>query len=505
MRNYFVFFALISLLAMQFQSCKENDEVLPVLNLPDSVFFQEGTSTQLKALVTIQLTASASKDVTLGWTTLDGTAKAGIDYVAQTDVTTMIPKGSQEITLEITLINDDIFEQDNVFSIMVTSLENAVLGNESCKITIQNDDAFVPELLLDARFLKTEGASGQGYFQVPVKISGVADAEISFKWSTTPGWAKVNEDFVPVNTTQEVFIPGETKKMLQVTIINDDIFEMDDYFDIVLEDIQGAEFTNTSIRVYIENDDNYQPELVSDGYITPNSWPGMQLVWSDEFEGSLVNTNNWSHELGGGGWGNSEWQIYTNSTTNSYLSQGKLNIVATKVGSSYYSARLITKGKKEFTFGRIDIRARMPYGKGIWPALWTLGSNISQVGWPRCGEIDIMEYLGHIQSQVHGTIHYYDAVHKSLTSSYTLSSGQSFHDAFHVFSIVWQENTIKWYVDYELFYQVKDTQAPFDSFRLPQFFIFNLAVGGVWPGYPDETTVFPQTLLVDYVRVFQVE
>jgi len=122
---------------------------------------------------------------------------------------------------------------------------------------------------------------------------------------------------------------------------------------------------------------------------------------------------------------------------------------------------------------------------------------------PRCGEIDIMEYLGHIQSQTHGTVHYYESGHKYKGSNYTLPDNQSFHDGFHVFSIVWQENTIKWYVDYQLFYQVTDSDISFDAFRLPQFFIFNVAVGGNWPGYPDATTVFPQTMQVDYVRVFQ--
>jgi beta-glucanase (GH16 family) len=414
-------------------------------------------------------------------------------------------KGDSEKIEEITLINDDVYEEDKSFSVSITGVNNASLGNSTCKVTIQNDDAFIPELELPSRFSQAEGTSSQTIFHIPVSLSGKTDQEVSFSWETSAGWAKINEDFLAVDPTQVVFSPGETEKSIEVTILNDDVFEMDDYFDILVSDVQGANASVTSIRIYIINDDTYQPELVSDGYITPDTWPGMQLVWSDEFEGATLNTNDWGYDLGGGGWGNNELQIYTNSSQNSFLSEGKLNIVATKLYDAYYSARLLTKGKKDFTYGRIDIRALMPYGQGIWPALWTLGSNISSVSWPRCGEIDIMEYLGHQESKVYGTPHYYDSGHQFITGSYVLPGGQSFHDKFHVFSIVWQENTIKWYVDYHLFHQVDDTQAAFEAFRLPQFFIMNLAVGGIWPGYPDETTVFPQTLMVDYIRVFQVE
>jgi hypothetical protein len=504
-RKYFVLFTLVSLLAAPFCSCKEKDEVLPALNLPDSVTISEGTDGQQSVQVIVQLSAPASTDVAFTWKTLNGTAQAGEDYVAQQEATAVIPKGSQETTLQVALLNDAEYEPDEVFSVMISSLDNATMGNGTCKIMILNDDVFIAQLSFEKSFSKPEGNSGQTVFQVPVGINGPSDTQVRFKWSTSPGWAKVNDDFVAVGETEVVIEPGETDKKLDISIIGDNVFEMDDYFDIVLTDIQGAEYADSVIRVYINNDDDYQPELLSDGYITPDAWPGMELVWRDEFDGPLISTANWTHELGGGGWGNNEWEIYTSSANNSFISSGKLNIVATKQDDMYLSARMVTKGKKEFKYGRIDIRALMPYGKGIWPALWTLGGNISQVSWPRCGEIDIMEYLGHIQSQVHGTIHYDDGGHKSITSSYTLPGNQSFHDAFHVFTIVWQENTIKWYVDYELIHQVKDTQMPFDAFRLPHFFILNLAVGGNWPGYPDETTVFPQTLLVDYIRVFQVE
>jgi beta-glucanase (GH16 family) len=230
----------------------------------------------------------------------------------------------------------------------------------------------------------------------------------------------------------------------------------------------------------------------------------MYLSWSDEFDGTSINLENWGYNIGGGGWGNNELQVYTSSSVNSNVQDGKLNITATQIQNTYYSARLITQGKREFRYGRIDIRAKLPIGRGIWPALWMLGANFNTVGWPRCGEIDIMEYLGHEPWKVHGSIHYFDTGHKSRTRSYALTTNDNFNDKFHIFSIVWQENSIRWYVDYQLYHEIKDTDIKFEAFRLPQFFIFNVAVGGNWPGNPDATTVFPQTMSVDYIRVFQV-
>jgi beta-glucanase (GH16 family) len=504
MRTNIIILLTLAILTVKFSACSEKEEALPVLNVPDSLFVQEGTGTQQIAVISLQLSSPAVKDVSVNWSTLNGTAQAGEDYVAVSDGLLVIPKGASVGNLEVALINDGLYEPNEVFSVTVTGLENAMPGAMTCKVAVQNDDAFIPEVRLDSRFSKQEGPAGQSIFQVPVRLSGATQGEVSFKWSTMAGWAKSNEDFIPVESQTVIFEPGETDKKLEVTVIGDDVFEMDDYFDIQLTDIQGATCPNATLRVYIENDDSYSPELQSDGYITPDAWPGMQLVWADEFNDVLINSNNWTHELGGGGWGNQEWEVYTNSATNSYLSGGKLNIIATKQGETYNSARMVTKGKREFKYGRIDIRAKMPYGQGIWPALWTLGSNVGQVGWPKCGEIDIMEYLGQNQSTVYGTLHWNDGGHQSNSNSYTLPGNASFHDSFHVFSLVWEENVIKIYVDYHLMNQIKDTQALFDAFRLPHFFIFNLAVGGVWPGYPDETTVFPQTLSVDYIRVFQV-
>lgn len=243
----------------------------------------------------------------------------------------------------------------------------------------------------------------------------------------------------------------------------------------------------------------------SEGYTTPESYNGMTLVWRDEFNGTTLNQADWTHETGAGGWGNEELQSYT--AANTAVADGYLTITAKKEGSTYTSSRLKTAGKREFQYGRVDIRAKLPAGQGIWPALWMLGSSFGDVGWPKCGEIDIMEMIGGSgrEKTVHGTPHWYESAevtHASATAHYDLASG-TFADKFHVFTIIWDVNKIVWYVDDIKFHEIDITPANLSEFRAPYFFIFNIAVGGKWPGYPDAGTVFPQRMMVDYVRVFQ--
>lgn len=242
-----------------------------------------------------------------------------------------------------------------------------------------------------------------------------------------------------------------------------------------------------------------------EGYTTPESYDGMTLVWRDEFSGTAVNTTDWTFETGGGGWGNQELENYT--TTNATVSDGYLTITAKKEGSSYTSSRIKTAGKHDFQYGRIDIRAKLPSGQGIWPALWMLGSNFDAVGWPKCGEIDIMEMIGGSgrENTVYGTPHWYNSPeqeHASFGGQTSLSSG-TFADKFHVFTIVWDASKIAWFVDDQKFHEIDITPESLSEFNAPFFLIFNVAVGGNWPGSPDGTTVFPQSMLVDYVRVFQ--
>ncbi len=176
-------------------------------------------------------------------------------------------------------------------------------------------------------------------------------------------------------------------------------------------------------------------------------------------------------------------------------------------GREYTSSKIVSRGKKTFKFGRIDIRAKLPYGKGIWPALWMLPEKNVFGGWPRSGEIDIMELVGHEPGKTHGTVHFGPGPGSTqISRSYSLPSGR-FNDQFHVFSVEWKEDQIRWCMDDVLFSTVNkaDVGTATYPFNEEFFFIINLAVGGNWPGNPDATTSFPQWLIVDYVRVFQAE
>ncbi len=373
----------------------------------------------------------------------------------------------------------------------------------SCKKT-EEPPAVIPDLSFTDLVIP-EGSTPGRTAAVTFRLSEATTATVSFKWHTEDGSAKAGQDYTAVSDGIVTFVPGELTESIEVPLSSDADLELDENFYIKLTDFTGLTSTVTQLKVTVENDDSYAAELTDDGYITPDSYPGMTLVWSDEFNGTALNTSDWNYEIGGGGWGNNELQIYTNSAQNVYETDGYLTIKATKDPNTgdYRSGRLTTKGKKEFTYGRIDIRARMPIGQGIWPALWMLGSNISSVGWPRCGEIDIMEYLGHDSLNVHGTVHYNDNGHKYTGSKYKVTPAENYHAKFHVFTIIWQETSIQWFVDYHRFFTVRPGTVVYDAFNLPQFFIMNVAVGGNWPGNPNETTVFPQEMLVDYVRVFQ--
>ncbi len=235
-----------------------------------------------------------------------------------------------------------------------------------------------------------------------------------------------------------------------------------------------------------------------------------QLVMSDEFDvNGAPNSSLWGYNIGTGsnGWGNNELQYYTNRPENIRVEDGMLKITALNqpyLGSSYTSARILTKGKFEQKYGRIEARIKLPWGKGLWPAFWMLGADSDTVAWPQCGEIDIMEYLGNNPTTVLGTVHgpgYSGG--QSISKSYTLPNSR-FDTDFHIFGIEWDENYINYYVDDVLYNQITPEDVPGEwVFNKPFYIILNMAVGGNLPGSPNSETSFPQTMYVDYVRVYQ--
>jgi beta-glucanase (GH16 family) len=236
-----------------------------------------------------------------------------------------------------------------------------------------------------------------------------------------------------------------------------------------------------------------------------------KLVWSDEFNGSQIDRSKWEHEVNDKGGGNNELQFYTAEPANSYLKNGNLVIEARKETyqtRQYTSARMRTRNRGDWKFGKIEVRAKIPKGQGIWPAIWMLPTDEVYGGWPRSGEIDIMEIVGHEPHKLYGTVHFGPAWPDNKMKGDTLvRTTGTYADDFHVYSIVWDKDMIRWYLDGRKYFSVQPADLAPQRYPFNERFhlILNVAVGGNWPGNPDSTTVFPQHMLVDYVRVYQRE
>ncbi|MCD6202585.1 MAG: family 16 glycosylhydrolase [Bacteroidales bacterium] len=348
----------------------------------------------------------------------------------------------------------------------------------------------------------TEGNSDHPV-QITIVPEGIFVTAFDAGYEVTEGSARFNQDIKQASGTL-TFKPGQSGQTISLIIIGDTFPELTENFELRIT------YNNTTITrtISITDDDPLESVLTdADGFYTSRTHPSMELVWQDEFEDTTLNLNDWSPELGNGcdkgicGWGNQELESYTDQKENLRLEKGRLIITALKEASGYTSARIKTEGKVEVQFGRIDIRAKLPMGQGLWPAIWMLGTNISTVGWPACGEIDIMEMIGKEPNVVHGTVHYDENGHKSSGGSYSLSQ-EDFSERFHVFSLVWDQDRMEWYVDNEKFKTFNKANIVNYPFNAPFYFIFNVAVGGAWPGNPDATTVFPQSMTVDYIRVY---
>ena len=260
-----------------------------------------------------------------------------------------------------------------------------------------------------------------------------------------------------------------------------------------------------------------ETEAIPENKIDIPIYDGYELLWNDEFDGTEVNTDIWNYELHEPGWVNQELQEYTSSKDNVYLEDGNLIIKAIETisenGTPYYtSGRMTTQNKQDFLYGKVVIRAKVPEGQGLWPALWMMPTDENLYGqWPKCGEIDIMEVLGHQVNTAYGTIHCGEP-YKQQQGTFLLNEG-TFASDYHDFSVEWEPGEMRFYIDGTLYHTVNDWFSAVEGedekaypapFNQNFYLILNLAVGGTWPGNPDETTNFDNAnLLVDYVRVYQ--
>jgi beta-glucanase (GH16 family) len=244
-----------------------------------------------------------------------------------------------------------------------------------------------------------------------------------------------------------------------------------------------------------------------------NNSGSRKLIWSDEFNGTgLPDASKWSYDTIGNptGWGNNEWQNYTaGRMENAFMQKGKLHIKAIRELSgnrSYSSARLVTKGKADWLFGRIEVRAKLPGARGIWPAIWLLPTDWAYGGWPKSGEVDIMEHVGFMPDSVFASVHtesYNHVIHTQRTKGFYLPN---LHKRFHVYAVEWDSTEIKAFVDNKMYFSFKKESNdpkvwPFDKkFHL----LLNVAVGGNWGAVKGvDETAFPQEMIIDYVRVYQ--
>lgn len=379
-----------------------------------------------------------------------------------------------------------------------------LIVNAACSRSSENAGANLPMLQIPS--ISQPRQAGPSVFRFYLSLNKKPTAAVQVDFATVSGTAVAGKDFT-TRTGTLVFKAGAQTDSIDVQVSGDSLRQADQQFSLQLSHPVGAALTTTAAMATIINSNGAYFATDTAGYQSAASYPGYHLVWSDEFNGNTVNTDNWHFETGNNGWGNHELENYTARTQNVFESAGNLIIEARKEnldGSAYTSARINTQGKRTMQYGRIDMRAKLPVSSGMWPALWMLGNNIAATPWPACGEIDIMELIGKNPMQVVGSYHWQQANGQEGTINNVWNAPADFSRAFHVFSLIWEENKMQILVDDQSYVTITDqsTQGVY-PFNAPFFLIFNVAVGGDWPGAPDNSTVFPQRMFVDYVRYFQ--
>ena len=460
----------------------------PVFRLPESGDVEVG----------LELSAPSEEAVSVRVFVQADTATAMRDIVTRSELL-VFPPGATEVSFTVRAIDDGKHEADERALVSLGNQRGADLGFQRRAIlVIADDDPPVPGQVAD--------------FEAGTDPFTSADAELTTAelLATTPMARPDQERF------ENVLVADGGDAPFRLTA---DLAYRQDWSDGEALAFwyegrgDGSEVTVTTL------DDVLDENASAAGWVP---------FFADEFDapgGTSPDWSVWTPEVGDGtandipGWGNDELQAYTDRSEN-VAHDGEGNLVITARASdgdapecyyggpcAYTSARLITLDEVEFTYGRVEARMKLPFGQGIWPAFWLLGADVAEVGWPASGEIDVMENVGREPSTVHGTIHgpgYSGG--NAIGRPYELSEGERFADDFHVFALEWEPGALRWYVDGELFSTVTPDDVPTGTewvYDHPFFLIFNIAVGGNWPGYPDDTTTFPQTMEIDYVRVLQ--
>ena len=277
--------------------------------------------------------------------------------------------------------------------------------------------------------------------------------------------------------------------------------------------IESSAASSSSMTIESSSSSETVSSSSSETASSSSAEPAAQYLWHDEFDGETIDTSKWTFEIGtgAGGWGNNEWEYYTSRKENAYIKDGVLHIRAQKEdyeGQKYTSARMITKDKFAFTYGTVEARIALPTGKGIWPAFWMLGENFDTVGWPACGEIDIIEAVNS-ENKIYGTNHWANgaeyATYGNNTGDYRNQKFELNITQFHTYKFTWDEKYIRMFVDDFMYHEIliEGNEGDTEEFHKPFFFLLNVAVAGNWPGFEVDDSQFPNEMLVDYIRVIK--
>ncbi len=372
-------------------------------------------------------------------------------------------------------------------------------------------DPAVPSLKIKPVSLP-EGSAGHALQSIPVFLEAPFADDIHFTWSTLGMTASSWKDYIPVDSQPEIIKAGKDTLMLSLTLIGDTLAEFTEQFIIKLYDFNVSALDDFEFTITIEDDDILVPEAADDGYITPLQLPEMNLVWHDEFSEDTLNGNYWNRDPANAfprncGWGYDEKGKYSGGPENLSLKDGKLIITSTVDPQTgiYRTSRITSMEKFTLTGGRIDVRARLAEAPGTASNIWMLGHDMSDVGWPAAGEIDIMRYAGKDRHSVHGGL-VYDSengpvVERSVCTAY---DSDCLSEKFNIYTLIWEENRMQWLVNDKL-YRVLDANdlAGKKILNKPFFLVINLAVGGEFAENIMDPSDFPQTMTVDYIRVYQ--